>query len=220
MIIDPQFSKKNVLTKLCNSINNFRYTNNNIEKLCLSFYNFRTKNSTDIKIKLLNISEELIDRKKTVNRLNYVIDNIVISTEVERGIFEFSLIYVINNKLPYHFIEDIYCSKVEELIDNLDPKNKHIKNTDFLPFIKSKDFDCYFAAFLSPMQMFPSNWVDIAESIKQKDAALYERKTTDKYKCSRCKQRKFYVMEMQMRSADEPSNFFYTCAVCCKTFIK
>ena len=211
---------KNMMNDVYNNIEKFSFTKFGIEKGVLSLYNFKTHNSTDIKIKLLDMANTSINRFKSRNKLNLIINDTIIAHEMEKGIYEFSLIYVTSNKLAHHFIQNVYNDKLNELYDNLDPKNKHIKYDEFMAFVKGDILNCYFSAFLSPMQMFPSNWSSISDNIKRKEEVIYERKTTDRYKCSRCKQRKFYVFEMQMRSADEPSNFFYTCSVCCKTFIK
>ena len=214
------FSLLDNLSKLYKRIETFKPSKKNIEKECLQLYNFKTQNSQDIKYKLLDIANKLLTRQTARNNIDTYVDNICISTEIEKGIFEFSLIYVTNYKLPFHFIESVYNDKLNEICDNLDIDNKNINNATFITLVKSKDFNSYFSSFLSPMQIHPTHWMNIINSLKRKEDAMYERKTTDTYKCSRCKQRKFYVSEMQMRSADEPSNFFYTCAICYKTFIK
>ena len=217
---EEPFSLKDNLMKICHKIENFNPSKKNLEKEILQLYNFRTHNSRDIKYKLLNIANKVLLRNNAREEIDKMVNDMCIAIEIEKGIFEFSLIYVTNSKLPYHFIESVYNDKLNEICINLDKNNENIKNDTFLSLVKSHDFNSYFSSFLSPMQIFPNHWMSIINALKRKEDAMYERKTTDTYKCSRCKQRKFYVSEMQMRSADEPSNFFYTCAVCYKTFIK
>ena len=50
------------------------------------------------------------------------------------------------------------------------------------------------------------------------DKSRHEKKTTDMYQCSKCKNRKCTVSMAQTRSADEPMTIFVTCQVCGKTF--
>lgn len=186
--------------------------------LC-DIYGFKTERSKKIKNKLILYTLKNIDRTQSINKLNRLLDDIVMSVEIENGIFEFSLIFVMTKNISHIFSPSVYNDKLNDILDNLDYENSNINNNKFFDFVKKQEFDFFhYIAFLSPMQLFPSNWAPLIKTINLKEEVLYKQKTTDEYKCSRCKERKFVVYEMQLRSADEPSTFFYTCTVCYKTF--
>jgi len=196
--------------------------NFNPDKEYMTRFFFVTKNSCDIKIDLMKKAETLLSskRKKSRDQLLDYVKEIFIADDIERGLFEFSLIQVVINKLPNHFIENIYFNRLHEICINLDPNYKGINNKTFLNTVTNGKFRPFFAAFLSPEQMHPLRWADVLEKQKVREEALTNIATTDMYKCAKCGERKMRISRLQLRSADEPESLFVVCLICYHTFIK
>lgn len=225
---DDLSDKKNILTasEICKSIlkkmDEMTIDNFNPDKEYLSRYSFVTKNSCDIKIDLIKKAELLLSTKRenSRNMILKFVKELFIADDIEKGIFEFSLIQVVINKLQNHFVENIYANKLSDICINLDPSNPCIQNKTFLPTVTGGKFRPFFAAFLSPEQMHPQRWSDIMEKQKIKEEAINNLSTTDMYKCAKCGERKMKITRLQLRSADEPESLFAVCLVCYHTFIK
>lgn len=204
----------------CNQKLKLLVNKRSFEKEYMTKFCFRTKNSSDIKYKLIVEAEKLIDRnigRKELKKYVYL-DNVVY--EIEKGLFEFSLISVTINKLELHFVSNIYFDKLYNLCVNLNMYNENINNQTLLPTILGNKFDPYFISFLSPEQLHPKHWSDIITKNRLRDETANNLQTTDIYKCGKCGERKFKITQLQMRSADEPVNTICTCMVCFNTFIK
>lgn len=187
---------------------------NEINKLIMESYKFRTENSKDINIKLLKFAEK-IKRYDTIIRLTHILFDIDKADEIEKGIFEFSLLHVTIHGLEYKTVNSIYNDKVFDILYNLsDPTNKTL-----LKYINKGHIKPYGVAFLSPQQLNPDRWKDILEKKKFIQDTENNMATTDRYRCRKCGERKAKVTELQIRSADEPSSLFITCLVCYNTFI-
>jgi DNA-directed RNA polymerase subunit M/transcription elongation factor TFIIS len=228
---------ENKKKKLTNSINNElqissdinnKSTTENIntegnklicEKDYINKYNFFTKSSNDIKIILLKKAEGLIDRKNAIKKLEKYIEE-SLACEIEKGIFEFSLINVVIHKFQDNFVSNIYFDKLEDICKNLDLTNISIGNTILIETVRSKDFNPKIVAFLSPEQLHPKRWSDIMEKQKIREDVINNISTTDSYKCKKCGESKTKVSRLQLRSADEPENLFIVCLVCYHTTIK
>lgn len=218
----PMVSKNNVNNEFINrysivsKFNVENFDSSLINKHIYESYKFRNENSKDIGMKLLLFAEKNIKNYESIDKLLYIIYDIDKVNEIERGIFEFSLLHVITHGLEIRTVVSIYYDKVYDIIHNLqDPTNKtllhSILNNNILP---------YAIAFLSPQQLNPSKWIDILNKKKFRENVENNMATTDRYRCSKCGERKAKVTELQIRSADEPTNLFVTCLVCYNTFIK
>lgn len=189
------------------------------EKKYIASFDFITKNSADIQYKLLQVADQIIDRKKALGEIQKYIDY-VNAYEIEKGIFEFALVNVMINRLPYDFVASIYNDKIYDICCNLDTNNKYVDNQTLLPNILNNTLNPYFVPFLSPEQIHPQRWMSLVLKKQIKDEALNNFQTTDMYQCSKCHSRKFKIMEIQLRCADESSSYVFTCMVCYHTFIK
>jgi len=190
------------------------------EKDYIASFGFKTKNSSDIKYKLLCKAVDSIDRDLARKEFKKYIKHEHIVDKIESGLFEFALVYIITNKFEYHFVENIYYDQLHNLCVNLDTTNKLINNTTLLSNILDKLLNPYFIAFLPPELLHPKNWSDIIIKKQKQDEITNNINTTDLYKCAKCGERKFRIIQMQMRSADEPTSSICTCMVCYNTFIK
>lgn len=181
---------------------------------------FIMENSLYIPIKFIKEVEKQIDRKNTINKIEEIIKCYSIAEDIEKGLFEFSLNYIRTHGYPDHFFQLTYNDKLNDILLNLDTKNKHINNQTLLPNILSSKISGQIVAFLNMYQQHPIRWKSIIDKNNLRDDTLTQVNTTDEYKCGRCGERKHIYYITQTRSIDEPATIFYTCTVCRKTFTK
>lgn len=172
---------------------------NEINKSIFDSYHFRTENSKDINIKLLKIAEKLIVRYETIIKLFNILHNIDIANEIEKGIFEFSLLHVTTHSLEYKTVVSIYNDKTYDIVSNLTDKT----NKTLMHSIINNNMKPYAVAFLSPQQLNPERWVDLLNKKRFREEKENTMATTDRYKCRKCGERKAKVTELQIRSADK-----------------
>lgn len=205
--------------KCQNLYNTLIFNKYNFEREYVNRYKFKTKNSSDIKYDLLMEAEKLIDRKKGKEEIQKYVVLDHIADQIEKGLFEFSLIHVIIHKLQNHFVENIYFHRLNDLCVNLDIDNKNVENYTLLPSVIDGTLYSYFLAFFSYDVLHPKKWASLHLKKKIHDEAVNSLQTTDIYQCSRCKERKFKITEIQLRSIDESVSRICQCMVCYKTFI-
>lgn len=185
-------------------------------KINVTKYGFFTEASKDINPKLIKYAETVIHRYVTIYKLNNLLFDHKLSTEIEKSVFEFALIHVTLNNLIYKFILAVYNDKLNDILENLDLNiNKTLK-----PSLLDNSLKPNWVAFLSPDQINPANWADILQKRKFRVEAETQMATSDHYKCRKCGERKCRIIEMQTRSADEPTSLIITCVVCFTTFVK
>lgn len=204
--IFPDISKYNLQTFNINEFN----------KCLMDSYKFRTENSKDINIKLIKIAEKLLNRHNTIDKLLHIIYDIYKVHEIEKGIFEFSLLHVTTHELNHKSVLAVYNDIVYDIIYNITDQN----NKSLLGSILNNDVAAYAVAFLSPQQLNPERWVSLLNKKRFREDKENNMATTDRYKCRKCGECKAKVTELQIRGADEPTSLFVTCLVCYNTFIK
>jgi len=171
-------------------------------------------------VKLVYCANETLDRKNIIQKIDSIVRCLPVSQLIELGVFEFSINYVKIQNLNFSELEMIYNDKVNELCLNLDISNENIKNKTLLPTILRGEINPQTVAFLKFHHLHPENWKSIIDKNNLRDEILYTVNTTDKFKCSKCGERKHTYYITQVRSADEPATVFYTCVNCLKTFTK
>lgn len=189
-----------------------------IEKEYVNKYRFRTQASRDIKYDLVIEAEKLLNRDNAKNELLKYVEQPHIAIEMEKGLFEFALINVTINKTQNHFVLNVYNYQLVNLCRNLDINDKGIENTTLFPMIWCDGFDPFFVPFLSPEQMNPKGWSDIIAKRQLQEETVNGLQTTDLYTCKKCKDKRFKITELQIRSIDEPVTRFFTCMTCYYTF--
>ena len=177
-------------------------------------YRFCTKESADITFELIHQAEQTINRKDAMNKMNKYVKDPLISREIERGLFECSLLHIINKKSDISYVNSVYINKLYNICNNLDETNPNVENKTLLKAILKGKLKPITIAFLSPQQMHPDRWESINKKRANDDEAKYNVDTTDDYECPNCKERKCTVTYIQMRSADEPETKFITCVKC------
>jgi len=214
--INPNKMSESTLDKIKNiTIENFNY-----KKEYVRNFDFITGYAENITYELLKYAEKNIDRKAARDEINKYVKYDFISYDIERSIFEFALISVTNNGSPIEYVEYVYNDKLYEICINLDKNNKDINNITLLDSILEKNIKPTFIAFLTKEQLHPLRWKDITDKVMLRDKTLNNMKTTDRYTCKKCGEKKFKVSSMQTRCADEPCTYFCVCVVCGFTFTK
>lgn len=163
--------------------------------------------------------ENNVNRADTITKLVNIFNDMDKSIEIEAGLFEFSLVYSLNNKLVNDLMPAVYNDKLSEILQNISSESRKI-NKGLLKRIEKNQIDPQNIAFLTPQEINPKVW---SLFIKKNELREYKKKNmaaTDLYKCYKCGERKCQVMQLQTRSADEPMTCFITCLVCFNTFKK
>lgn len=183
-----------------------------------SDYNFIIPNSIDLKDSIIQFAELCLDRSQKQIILSNILNNINIAIKIESSIFEYTLIYCLNNKYDKNYIKPVYEDKFNFIISNMDENKSCIKNKTFKKNILNGTINPSYVAFLSPSQIHPQNWDKILkkkEYIEQRENNIIY---SDAYKCYKCGESKCKITQIQTRSADEPMTTFVVCIVCHNTF--
>jgi DNA-directed RNA polymerase subunit M/transcription elongation factor TFIIS len=181
-------------------------------------YDFIIKNSNDLHESWIRHAELNIDRAVSQIKLNKLLFDIDIAIKIEFSIFEYSLIYCLNNKFDKNYIKSIYDDKFNFIYSNLNEKDKIINNKDFKLNILNGLINPSQVAFFSPQQIHPKKWSKILnkkELVEQRENNIVY---SDAYKCYKCGYSKSKISQFQTRSADEPLTTFVFCLVCHNTF--
>lgn len=190
---------------------------NTISPFHHSQYDFITENSVDIKDEYIQNAEKLLNRAENQIKLNEILFDIDISLKIELSIFEFSLIYCLNNNLNNNFIKAVYEDKLNSIIANL-TDIKNINNKTLKKDLLSNKINPTYVAFMSPAQLHPQKWLYWVKKKEYKEIRENSIVYSDAYKCFKCGERKTKVTQAQTRSADEPMTTFVTCLICYNTF--
>ena len=158
-------------------------------------------------------------RLSCVNFLNKELTNMIISKNIEKSIYNYTidLCKVNNIKRNWNNIifKNLYLSKIRSIYLNI--SDSYIKNKNFKKKILSKKIDIENIANLSSYDIFPENWKELIDEKMKKDKLKYELKPeamTDVFKCRKCNSRSCSYYEVQTRSADEPMTQFINCLNC------
>ena len=159
-------------------------------------------------------------RTKTVEKINYHVNNIQKSRNIEKSIYNALIKDCKENNIPRQWKNSIfinlYFSKIRSICVNLN-KDSYIKNNYLIEQINNNKIDAEDISKLSVYDVYPDNWRVMIDAKIKRDKIKYELKPesmTDQYKCRRCGSRKCSYYEMQTRSADEPMTQFFTCLDC------
>ena len=153
-------------------------------------------------------------RSNIVSKINLILKNEKNSSNLEKGIFNFSLKEATTRKVvkkwdnPY-FVQ-IYIDKLRSVYLNLD-------NPYVLKMLENDDIKSHTIAFMTHQEMRPDKWDDLIKEKMKRDKNKFETNieaATDTFTCRKCKQKKCTYYQVQTRSADEPMTTFVTCLNC------
>lgn len=163
-----------------------------------------------------------IFRSEILLKLNYLINNETITSNLEKGIYNYTLQTCETKNLikkwnnPYFVL--IYLQKVKTVLSNL-------KNETLLNKLKNKEIKAHELAFLNHQSLRPELWEKLIYDKKTKDEHKFKpniEASTDELICFKCKSKglpkeeytKCTYYQLQTRSADEPMTTFATCINC------
>lgn len=162
-----------------------------------------------------------INRKDKIKELKNYLDKYKNSKKksklIEGSIFDYSILYCLQKDINKYLSESIYENKFNEIVSNIDDKS-NLFNQTLIDNLKNKVILYENIAFLSPQEICPDKWEKLIKKKEQMDFKAQNVAATDIYKCSKCKQRKCKVTQMQTRAADEPMTTIVTCVVCFNTW--
>jgi transcription elongation factor S-II len=149
------------------------------------------------------------------SKINDILHNENISTNLEKGIYNWTLKEAANRKVikkwdNLYFIE-IYESRLRSVYLNL--KN----NPKLLELILSEKVRAHEIAFMTHQEMNPEKWATLIDKKNKEDQNKYEVKieaATDTFTCRKCRSKKCTYTQAQTRSADEPMTTFVSCIDC------
>ena len=180
-------------------------------------YNFITENSVDINDNYIHYAETILERANNQIKLNNILNDIELSLKIELSIFEFALIYCLNNSLGENFLKSVYDDKLNNIISNI-TDTKNINNKTLREDLLNKKINPSYIAFMSPAQLHPEKWIYWVKKKEYKELRENSIAYSDAYKCFKCGERKCKVTQAQTRGADEPMTTFVTCLICYNTF--
>jgi len=157
-------------------------------------------------------------RKKISEKIHNIVEDEVMSINIERGVFNYSIKEANSKKIIKkwenpRFVQ-IYLDRLRSIYINL-------KNPEFLNQIKNKEILPQSIAFMTHQEMNTSHWRVLIEQKMIRDANKYTtniQASTDMFTCKKCKSKRCTYYELQTRSADEPATIFITCLDCGKNW--
>ena len=154
------------------------------------------------------------------NKLSSFIDNKKICENIEKGIFNYSILRAkekdVVRKWENKYFVRIYSNRFRTINNNLNP-NMTTCNKDLLDKILTKKIKSKKLAKMNHQEMNRDKWQKLIEDKIKRNKNLTSddmSAATDEFKCYRCKKRKCTYYQLQTRSADEPMTTFVTCLNC------
>jgi transcription elongation factor S-II len=172
-----------------------------------------TDNFQAIDPKKINFLSKNVDRINTIGSLALALKNIDSAIKLEAGIFEFTLVYGLIKNYLNVILPSVYNDKVNDILKNLD-QNSSTENYTLLNAINTGSIDPQTVAFLRPHEIHPDRWEKLIQKNKLREEKKKNIATTDIYQCYKCKGRRCSMIELQLRSADEPMTKIITCLDC------
>lgn len=176
--------------------------------------------STTININIImsfytrTIDDPELFRNKIKSSLDKIINDIKISDNLEKGIYNYSLEQcdkrnIIKKWNNLQFVI-IYIEKFKMILTN-------IKSNNVLSDLKNKKYKAHKLAFMTHQEICPEKWHQLIEDKKIRDDNKFKPKieaSTDDFTCHKCKSKKCSYYQLQTRSADEPMTTFVSCLEC------
>ena len=166
----------------------------------------------------MEIADPVKFRENVCDRLNMVLDDKTIATNMEKGIYNYAIKEANSKKIikkwdnPYFAI--LYIDRLRSIYFN-------IKNPELLQQIKNKDITPQTVAFMTHQELNPDHWKELIDKKIKRDANKFTmniQASTDMFTCKKCRSKKCTYYELQTRSADEPATIFVTCLDCGKNW--
>ena len=157
-------------------------------------------------------------RQCVIAKINLILNNEKISTNLEKGIYNYSLAASEEKKLIKKWSNEafviLYIQKLRCILLSL-------KHKEIVDKLLSKAFKAHELAFMTHQEVRPDLWTTLIEEKRIKDENKFTPKieaSTDDFVCGKCKSKKCTYYQLQTRSADEPMTTFVTCLDCGNRF--
>ena len=143
---------------------------------------------------------------ESINKINIIIDNKNISKDIIESINKFSIEYANINNIPQNQ-ESIFDTRFLEIYDLLNNKKS------ILSALLNNNIDPKQIAYMKPEELDPDKYETI---IKKNELEDYKKNNTgtNTFTCSKCKESKCNITQLQTRSGDEPPTIFVNCLNC------
>jgi len=161
----------------------------------------------------LKIENPELFRSNIREKLNKIIQNEKHTSNLEKGIFNYSLKEAEQRKIvkkwDNHSFIQIYLDRLRSIMTNL--KGEILEN------IKDGTIKPHIVAFMTHQELAPDKWATLIIAKTKRDKNKFETNisaATDTFTCRKCKGNQCTYYQMQTRSADEPMTTFVTCLLC------
>lgn len=164
----------------------------------------------------INIIAKILSDDKEFKKSK--LDAVEVSTQIERGCNNASITDA-NKKYvsPVNWINDdfrhIYSSIFYKIIENIDPKSS-VKSRYMIDKIINQDIDLKKIALMDSTELCPEKNDMILKEKKLRIGKKIKHKTTKRFPCPNCKERRAKSQQVQLRSFDEGYNTSLTCINC------
>jgi len=138
---------------------------------------------------------------------------------LEEAIRNFTKEYCINNNIPSYLYLEIYDTKLNHILNNLDEHN-NIKNTWLRNAIINEEINVQDIPYYKPQEIFPEHWKFIINKLETIEHKRKNMNVVELFPCKKCGCKKHAVQQLQTRSCDEPMTTFITCQMCGNTIKK
>lgn len=159
------------------------------------------------------IENSEVFRSSIREKLNTIIQNEKHTTNLEKGIFNYSLKEAEQRKIvkkwDNHSFVQIYLDRLRSIMTNL--KGEILEN------IKEGSIKPHIIAFMTHQELSPDKWSTLIEAKSKRDKNKFETNiaaATDTFTCRKCKGTKCTYYLQQTRAADEPTTIFVQCLLC------
>lgn len=198
----PEQSHDEILNKILN-------TETIWDKIKSEFITEDSKKVDDTYIKFLYYN---VNRSEVITKFLEILNDMNKSVKIEQGIFEFTINYAALKNYTLNLLPAIYLDKANEIELNL--REDNYLNNKTLKNALEKNIDPRTLAFLRPHDIHPERWGTIIKKNNLRDEKKNNMPTTDLYVCENCGKNKCRMVELQLRSADEPTTKIITCMKC------
>lgn len=152
-------------------------------------------------------------RSNIKTKLNQLLNNEKNSSNLEKGIYNYSLKEATNRKVVKKWDNTFF---VQIYLDHLKSIYINLNNKDLLISLQKEEIKAHEIAFMNHQEMRPDIWKELIEAKSKRDMASNSsiEASTDTFTCRKCKQNKCTYMLAQTRAADEPMTCFVQCIPC------
>lgn len=154
-------------------------------------------------------------RANIKNKINEKFNNEVASSNLEKGIFNYSLKEAERRKIvkkwDNEFFVQIYLSHLRSILNNLTEK--------LINDVKGGTIQSHTIAFMTHQELDHDRWATLIDAKSKRDKNKFEvnmAAATDTFTCRKCKGNQCTYYLQQVRSADEATTIFIQCITCGK----